>query len=373
MVNGSGSGSGPGVVPGPEGGSSGSLNREDGFVDPAAEGERAARDEETARRHNETIKTTCQAVGSHKDSSSSEPCETSIPPVHAYGGLPTVMQVSAPMPEKYDGTGDLRLWFRRYENCGQAVGWSEGAMAAHLGGYLAGQFFECWEKNAKCGPYRQGKALLLDLFDRRVADQSLERFYATKWDRKSKIGLFVTKLFTTIDEYNATLPAAEQSSDKTRGRMVLDRLVANVSGGAKTALRNKKPSTVADMCRIVEDHTHSEDTQEKAKQPPQAAVAAEMILPDTMRAFTETMQAVIQEIKGLKTTFPGDAQGKGKGVRRLPPVKKCPICQGGHYVFHCPEKKYEKGCFLCGQNEHRVRSCPQLKNKVSAGNEEGGR
>ncbi|KAF4673453.1 hypothetical protein FOZ60_001594 [Perkinsus olseni] len=363
MVNGSGSG----------GGASGSLNREEGFVDPAAEGEKAAREcadkggndelcawarniaEEAARRHNETIKATWRAVEAHKDSASSE---TPASSAHAYAGPSTVMQVAAPMPEMYDGTGDLRLWFRRYENCGQAVGWQEDAMAAHLGGYLSGQFFECWEKNAKDGPYKEGKALLLDLFDRSVADLSLERFNAAKWDRKSKIGLFVTKLFTAIDEYNATLPEADRLPEKTRGRMVLDRLIANVSGGAKTALRNKKPSTVAEMCRIVEDHTSFEEPPEKNRQPRQAAVAAEAILPDTIRAFTETMQAVIQEVKGLKSAPPGDGQGKGKG---------------GHYVFHCPEKKFDKGCFVCGQAEHRARNCPKLKDKAPAGNEEGGR
>ncbi|KAF4673452.1 hypothetical protein FOZ60_001625, partial [Perkinsus olseni] len=163
MVNGSGSG----------GGASGSLNREEGFVDPAAEGEKAAREcadkggndelcawarniaEEAARRHNETIKATWQAVEAHKEAASSE---TPASSAHAYAGPSTVMQVAAPMPEMYDGTGDLRLWFRRYENCGQAVGWQEDAMAAHLGGYLSGQFFECWEKNAKVGPYKEGKA-----------------------------------------------------------------------------------------------------------------------------------------------------------------------------------------------------------------------
>ncbi|KAF4679994.1 hypothetical protein FOZ60_014257 [Perkinsus olseni] len=121
MVNGSGSG----------GGASGSLNREEGFVDPAAEGEKAAREcadkggnDELCAWARNIAEEAARPVEAHKDSASSE---TPASSAHAYAGPSTVMQVAAPMPEMYDGTGDLRLWFRRYENCGQAVGWQEDA------------------------------------------------------------------------------------------------------------------------------------------------------------------------------------------------------------------------------------------------------
>jgi hypothetical protein len=34
---------------------------------------------------------------------------------------------------------------------------------------------------------------------------------------------------------------------------------------------------------------------------------------------------------------------------------KCPICNGNHYLSHCPHKK-NRGCFRCGE-EHKLREC----------------
>ncbi|KAF4649271.1 hypothetical protein FOZ61_001526 [Perkinsus olseni] len=74
---------------------------------------------------------------------------------------PMAMQVVAPMPEKFDGTSDLRVWLRRFESDALAVGWSDSQMAACLGSYLTGEYFECWKENAAGQSFEEDKRTML--------------------------------------------------------------------------------------------------------------------------------------------------------------------------------------------------------------------
>ncbi|KAF4668731.1 hypothetical protein FOL47_002906 [Perkinsus chesapeaki] len=119
---------------------------------------------------------------------------------------------------------------------------------------------------------RKGGSDELCAWARSTAEEAARRHKmgVPSWDRQSKIGLFVTKLSTALDEYNLSLPERDRLCEAARSRLVPDRLIANVSGGAKTALRNRKPSSVAEMCKIVEDHTSRDDPVERSGPMPAA-------------------------------------------------------------------------------------------------------
>ncbi|KAF4649895.1 hypothetical protein FOL46_001361, partial [Perkinsus olseni] len=127
---------------------------EDGVCDAARrEAERTAREYNALVETAESLSARVNSTGSATSARATGSGDVGQPPM--------AMQVVAPMPEKFDGTSDLRVWLRRFESDALAVGWSDSQMAACLGSYLTGEYFECWKENAAGQSFEEDKRTML--------------------------------------------------------------------------------------------------------------------------------------------------------------------------------------------------------------------
>ncbi|KAF4651155.1 hypothetical protein FOL46_000519 [Perkinsus olseni] len=240
---------------------------------------------------------------------------------------------------------------------------------------------------------------MLAMFDHQMSDQALTRFNTVRWDGKSSIGSFRSTLQRLLRDYDSSLSEGARLPEATKQQMILDRLVANAPGPARSVLRKKKPKTAAEVCAIFEDYKdkHVEANTNDARpaagvgysagdRPPEtertaelqkkqlevqqtmAAALQRLVTPGEQRPEQQeaqgtapgatvspaTMMALMQQLLDrVGAPRGGGMPGKGKGKGgRAPRLRKCPLCTGGHPIYLCPKKKFQEGCFNCGAADH---------------------
>ncbi|KAF4650241.1 hypothetical protein FOZ61_000500, partial [Perkinsus olseni] len=202
-----------------------------------------------------------------------------------------------------------------------------------------------------------------------------------------------------LRDYDSSLSEGARLPEATKQQMILDRLVANAPGPARSVLRKKKPKTAAEVCAIFEDYKdkHVEANTNDARpaagvgysagdRPPEtertaelqkkqlevqqtmAAALQRLVTPGEQRPEQQeaqgtapgatvspaTMMALMQQLLDrVGAPRGGGMPGKGKGKGgRAPRLRKCPLCTGGHPIYLCPKKKFQEGCFNCGAADH---------------------
>ncbi|KAF4651962.1 hypothetical protein FOL47_011335 [Perkinsus chesapeaki] len=336
-----------------------------GVTDEVAEKARASA-RESATAHNEVVKALkAMGHGSNGGSSSSAARDTTALATDPVSS--TVIQLmQTPMPERYDGISDFEDWLRRYEADGRGSGWSDLQLAERLGNYLRDVYFDVWHQHCGKTNFEEDRLLLLSMFSPVRPDEILAKFNSLTWDRSTRVVAFLTSLRRCMNAYNKSLPDNKKLPSDTVDQMIMDRLIANAPDAAKSVLRRRAPKTVKEVCEIFEDYKDKSGTSTQTTRPAANAHLQGTIagnagdISSVMQAMVGSLEKLIdqQEKRWSQGSQRGGKRNRNNRHKNGPP--KCFLCEGAHYLYKCPHKKFQEGCFICGSKEHMLRDCSRL-------------
>ncbi|KAF4649406.1 hypothetical protein FOL47_002117 [Perkinsus chesapeaki] len=198
--------------------------------------------------------------------------------------------VSIKMPERYNGSTDLRSWLRRYENTANAAGWDSRTKAERLGIYLSDDYFESWDEYATKTDFLEDCRILLNVLARCPTDATLEKFQQLTWNGETNLAVFLARAKRILNDYNKNLPEERRLSRSSMNEIILDKLIAMVPVAAKVELRRQRPSKIEDMVNLVGDYS------------PEAGVASSS-LEQLEKRLDSKLQQVLAAVSDISAEF----------------------------------------------------------------------
>ena len=241
---------------------------------------------------------------------------------------------------EYDGTQDVELFIRPFQDVARANQWQDQAVLLHLRRSLTGKATDCGD-----GPTPEAILVALRLRFGITARQARDKLRYQIKDGKTSWHEFGATIERLVNIAYAELPAANRAElaldnfgrgidNRALQRHLLAVPPANIAIAITTAEEFLQVGSNTTRQRLnAVDNSGAEEAGASVVQEATTSVAQTELLKEILVAVMSNSDQMVQLVKQLKQK-PKPAQAKKGSVR---PEVKCYDCGGNHYRNKCPQ------------------------------------